>query len=179
MSSVEKKRSRSRSPTKKTRKSRIDISDVRRELSEDSRPVKIYKMERLINVLSYVAVFFLALYVTAGVFDDLYKEQYEVTKSNIFISNVIAISLLAALLLIRHYNPGDTTGLFVTQIMMAAGIAAAVIVSSYYMKDLLEDTDTVSSTEDTTQYILSLLGIIFSGLCALLIMVNVIMARYG
>ena len=179
MSSVEKKRSRSRSPTKKTRKPKINISDVRKELSDDSRSVKIYKMEKFINIFSYVAVFFLALYTTAGVFDDLYREQYVVTKSNIFISNVIALSLLAILLLIRHYNPGDTVALFVVQITISLGVASAVIVSAYYMKDLLEDTDTVSSTEDTTQYILSLLGIIFSGICALLVMVNVIMARYG
>ena len=183
MSSVQKKksksRSRSRSPVRKTTKPKIDLSQVREELESDSRPVKIFKMEKLITIFSYVAVFFLSLYITSGIFDDLYREQYEVTKSTVFVSNVITFIMLGILMLIRHYNPSDTLLLFFVQITLTVGIAVTVIVSASSMKDLLEDRDSFSQAEDTTQYVLSLLSIIFAGICSLLIMVNVIVARYG
>jgi hypothetical protein len=174
----QKRSPKGRSP--KGRSKKVTISDIKPKISEETTEVKSYKMEKFTYVFLCLTMFFIGLYVMAAIFDDIYNDDIEgTTRSTVFICNAVAGFLALLLLLLVHYNlPLSRIG-FLVRLALALGLGATVVVSATQMKNLLSDDTTTRTSEETTQFVLSVLGVFFGGISSLFIIVEMFMRRYS
>ena len=108
-----------------------------------------------------LAAIFIGIYLVACVFDSLYNQNTNVIESNLFILNSVMLVLVIIILFMTSYgNRFDFIKLLLGLSVIGIGIAICTEI-----KNLLVSTSG-NEKEDTTQFILALIAVTLSLLCA-------------
>lgn len=108
-----------------------------------------------------LSAIFLGTYLVAGVFDSLYNESTSVVDSDLFILNAVSLVLVVIILFMSTYgNKFDLIKLLFGITLIGIGIAVCT-----ELKNLLTGASG-QAKEDTTQFVLALIAVVITLLCA-------------
>lgn len=142
-------------------RSKIDLKDQGLGSQETSK---------MVYYGAILAIIFLAIYVVLAVGDAIYNQDTEVVKSNIFIFNLVALILLAVVLFMEKFT--DSNILYVKLILLL-GVLGVATGSAVELHKLLESNGT--DREDTTQFVISVIGLVFTFMVGFAMLVGNIM----
>ena len=109
-----------------------------------------------------LAAIFIGTYLVAGVFDSLYNDNTGKVDSDLFILNAVNLVLVIVILFMSTYgNKFDTIKLLFGMALIGVGIAICT-----ELKKLLTGGVQSQVKEDTTQFVLALIAVVITLLCA-------------
>lgn len=147
-------------------------------LKLESTKKRMQNVERMSYIGLWLAVLFFSIYILASVFDDLYNSKHDVTQSHLFVYNVIAFALAICLIITIYYDPTETGNGFYLKLGFSAALLVMVGLSSHEMRHLLDTSITGEDKEEATQFILSVIAVVFSFFGGAAIMINMLMRKY-
>lgn len=139
---------------------------------------RMESVERSAYISLWMAIVFLSVYVIFCVSDDLYAETDTVTRSKGFLYNVIALIFAAGLVMTLYYDPAETGNGFYLKMALAIGLLVFVGLAGHELRHNLDASDTGKGKEDASQFILSVIGLVFGLFGGFAVFLNVAMRKY-
>ena len=120
-----------------------------------------------------LASIFTGIYLASVVFDCLYNENNEIIKSNLFVLNAVVLIFLVLVVFMTSFDHNGFMGLRLLFSLAIIGLSIAICTE---VKHLLDSSD--KDREETTQFILAVIAVIFSLLSATALVFH-LMVRMG
>ncbi len=117
-----------------------------------------------------LAIIFMSVYVVLAIGDAIYNQQTDVVKSSIFILNLVVLILLVVVLFMEKFSGRKVTYVKLVLLLGVLGVATG---SAIELHKLLDATGT--DREDTTQFVLSVIGLVFAFMAGFAMLVGNIM----
>lgn len=139
---------------------------------------KMENVERMAYVSLWMAIVFLSIYVIFCVSDDLYAETDTTTTSKGFLYNVITLLLAFGLVMTLYYDPSESGNGFYLKMALATGLLVFVGLSGHELRHNLDSSGTSKEKEEASQFVLSVIGLVFALFGGFAVFLNVAMRRY-
>ena len=139
---------------------------------------RMENVEGISYVSLWMAVIFLSVYVIFCISDDLYNESDTTTRSKGFLFNVLALVTAIGLVMAVYYNPSEAGNGFYLKLLLSAGLLTFVGVAAHELRHNLDASANGKDKEEASQFILSVIGLVFALIGGLAIFLNVAMRKY-
>ena len=120
-----------------------------------------------------LAIIFMSVYVILAVTDGIYNTNTDVVKSNIFILNLIILILLIMTLFMERLTGKKISYARITILIIIIGVS---IGSAVELHTLLDTSVLDNDREDTTQFVVSVIGLVFTFMSVFAILIGNIMS---
>ena len=130
-----------------------------------------YKTANMTYYGLVLAIIFMSVYVIFAISDGLYNQTTDVLKSSVFVFNVVALILLIMVLFMERFSGKRVS---YVRIVLVLGVVGICIASSVELHKLLEATGT--DREDTTQFVISVIGLFFAFMSSFAILAGNVMS---
>lgn len=120
-----------------------------------------------------LAIIFMSVYVILAVTDGIYNTNTDVVKSNVFILNLVALVLLIMTLFMERLTGKKVA---YVRIVVLLGVLGVSVGSAIELRTLLDDSATDNDREDTTQFVVAVIGLVFTFMSAFAILIGNIMS---
>ena len=120
-----------------------------------------------------LAIIFMSVYVVLGISDAIYNENTGILKSNVFILNLLVLILLIVTLFMEKMSGKSVT---YARVVVLMGIIGLSIGSAVELRNLVDTSPDDQDREDTTQFIISVIGLLFTVMTVFALLLGNIMA---
>jgi len=120
-----------------------------------------------------LAIIFMSVYVVLAISDGIYNENTAILKSNVFILNLLVLILLIVTLFMEKMSGKGVT---YARVAVLIGILGLSIGSAVELRNLVEANVADTDREDTTQFVISVIGLLFTVMTAFALLLGNIMA---
>ncbi len=120
-----------------------------------------------------LAIIFMSVYVVLAISDAIYNTNTTILKSNVFILNLLVLILLIVGLFMEKMSGKRVTYARVVVLMTILGLS---IGSSVELRNLVDQSPEDQDREDTTQFIISVIGLLFTVMATFALLLGNIMS---
>ena len=139
---------------------------------------KMENVEKIAYVSLWMSILFFSIYVIFCISDDLYNNRDETTRSKGFLYNVIALLFSIGLVITLYYDPSETGNGFYLKMALSAVVLVFVGLAGHELRHNLDASASGFEKEESSQFILSVIGLTFALIGGFAVFLNVAMRKY-